>query len=302
VSGFGEGGGSAGVAANRRRVDPAVRAEGRRAASRRATRVALAAGAVLLAGLAGVAAWRWVTHAPALAIAEIRFVGIARATPDELAALSPVRPGDNVLLADVRAMERALARHPWVRTADVRRRLPRTLEVQVVERRAVAVVELGGLYLVDRGAEPFKRAEPGDGLDLPVVTGLDRDDFVERRGDVQPVLAGALALLESYAASPLAAEAPVSEIHVDLESGITLYVGEEGTQVRLGSGDLPQKLERLRQTLAALGATGRKADVVHLDNRARPSWVTVRVAGGGSDPTGVSPGGSRAGGKGPRGL
>jgi cell division protein FtsQ len=296
------GGGGAGVAlGNRRRVDPEVRAELRQAIRARATIAALGLAGVALAAAASWGAWHYLTHGAALRIAEIRFEGLSRATPDELAALSPVRPGDNIVASDLGAMERALARHPWVRSAEVRRRLPRALDVAVVERRPVALVELGGLYLVDREGEPFKRAQPGDGLDLPLVTGLDREDYVQRRAELEPVLTGALALVESYAATPLAATAPVSEVHLDLENGITLYVGEEGTQVRLGSGDLPRKLARLEQALAAVAANGRKAEVVHLDNRARPSWVTVRVAGGGSEPAGVAPGGSRAGGEGPRG-
>jgi cell division protein FtsQ len=296
------GGGSAGVVENRKRIDPAVRDELRRSARARAAVAALALAGAVIAGLAAWGAWRYVTRGAALRIAEIRFHGLSRATPDELAALSPVRPGDNIVAADLGAMEKALARHPWVRSADVRRRLPRALDVAVEERRAVALVELGGLYLVDRDGEPFKRAQPGDGLDLPLVTGLDRDDYVQRRAELEPVLAGALALVESYAQTPLAGSAPASEVHVDLEHGITLYVGEEAIQVRLGSGDLPLKLERLEKALAAVAASGRRAEVVHLDNRARPGWVTVRVAGGGSEPGGVAPSGSRAGGTGPRGL
>jgi cell division protein FtsQ len=287
---------------NRRRVDPAVRAELRQTAVARVRVVALVLGGLLLGGAACWGAWRFLSHGEALRITEVRFEGLSRATADELAALSPVRPGDNVLAADLGGMEKALAKHPWVRSADVTRRLPRALDVRVEERRAVALVELGGLYLVDRHAEPFKRALPGDGLDLPLVTGLDREDYVRRRAELEPVLAGALALIESYAATPLGGKAPVSEVHVDLENGITLYVGEQGTQVRLGSGDLPQKLARLEKALDALGAGGRKAEVVHLDNRTHPTWVTVRVAGGGDEPGGVSPDGSKAGGKGSRGL
>jgi cell division protein FtsQ len=292
-----------GVAAeNRRRVDPAVRAELRQAARARVRVGAAAAAGLLLAGGLLWGAWHVLTHAQALRIAEIRFAGLSRATPDELAALSPVRPGDNVFVADLRAMEKALAAHPWVRTARVARKLPRALEVRIEERAPIALVELGGLYLVDHDAVPFKRAQPGDGLDLPLVTGLSRDDYVARRAELEPVLAGALALVESYAASPLGARAPVSEVHVDLESGTTIYVGEQGTQVRLGTGELPQKLLRLERTLDELARHERKAEVVHLDNRARPGWVTVRVAGGGDDAAGVSPGGSKAGGKGSRGL
>ena len=49
-------------------------------------------------------------------------------------------------------------------------------------------------------------------------------------------------------------------------------------QVRLGTGDLEAKLARLEKVLSALRAEGRKAEVLHLENRLHPNWVTVRLA------------------------
>ena len=69
-------------------------------------------------------------------------------------------------------------------------------------------------------------------------------------------------------------------MHVDADHGVTLYVGDEATEVWLGTGELPEKLQRLKKVLAALGAEGKQAEVLHLDNRSRPSWVTVRLRGG----------------------
>jgi cell division protein FtsQ len=274
------GGGSGVVGENRRRIDPADCVALRR--DRRARLVAAAAVVAALALGAGAAlgSWRVLTRGDALQLREILFLGLDRVLADDLLALSPVKKGDNLVTADVEAMDRALRRHPWVRAVEIRRRLlPPRLEVRVEERRAMALVELGGLYLVDREAEVFKRAAPGDGLDLPLVTGIARDDYVEKRGGVEPLLSGALALVEGWAAAGLAERQPIQEIHV-AEGGTTIYVGERGVEVRLGTGELRQKLARLKDALALLDAGGQRAEVVHLDNRAHPSWVTVRLAGG----------------------
>jgi cell division protein FtsQ len=249
------------------------------AVSRPALRAAGATlGALLLAAGAALGGWRLLSGADLLRIREVRFAGAQRASAAELAALATVKPGDPLLGADLEALERAVARHPWVKSVEARRRLPPAVEVRVEERTPGALVDLGGLYLVDRQAHVFKRAAPGDGLDLPVVTGFTRDDYLQRRADLEPLLAGALALLEGYAREGLAAFGAVSEVHVDPDEGVTLYIGEEATQVRLGVGDLPQKLERLHRVLGTLRAGGRRAEVLHLDNRNRPSWVTVRLA------------------------
>jgi cell division protein FtsQ len=236
-------------------------------------------GLLALLAASGIAASRWLTQGEEFRIGAIRFEGTSRASEAELLALLPVKPGDNLFLADVEAAERALCRHPWVRSAEVHRRLPPALEARIVEREPKALVDLGGLYLVDRDAQVFKRAAPGDGLDLPLVSGFTRGDYVQRRRDLEPLLAGALALLDTWGAEGFGELASISEIHVDADEGLTLYVGDRGTQVRLGVGDLQQKLSRLRRVLESLRASGRRAEVLHLDNRNHPTWVTVRLAG-----------------------
>jgi len=268
---------------NRRRVDR-VPGERRRKAARA---VALALPTVAaVAGLAGALflLWRYGIAGDLLRIERIQLEGLARATPEELLELSPAQRGDHLLFVDPDAVEAALRRHPWVAAAEVRRRFPRTLEVKITERRPAALVDLGGLYLIDDRGEVFKRAAPGDGLDLPVVTGIEREAWVERREELEPLLTAALALLARWSARGLDGRASVSELHVDPDYGTTLWTGD-GMEVRLGQGDIEEKLTRLERVLSALDADGQRAEVLHLDNRRHPDWVAVRLAGrvGGPD-------------------
>lgn len=287
---------------NRRRVDRDP-AEQRRRLGRLVSLVIPPLVVVTLLGAAGWLGFRYAVQSELLRIGEVRFVGISRATAEELLELSPVQRGDHLLVADPALVEVALRRHPWVASAEVRRTWPPALEVRVTERRAAALVELGGLYLVDTEGEVFKRALPGDGLDLPVVTGIGRDDWVERRAEVEPLLRAALALVDRWAERGLDRRAPVSEIHISAEYGTTLWAGAEGLEVRLGQGALPEKLARLERVLAAVAAEGRRAEVLHLENRRRPDWVAVRFAMAGraqGQPDEAGP--QRAGGPGGRSL
>jgi cell division protein FtsQ len=240
-------------------------------------------------GVAAVAGWRHVTAGESLRVGAVRVTGAARASEAELLALAPVKPGDDLLSVDTDAVAAAVARHPWVATAEAHRRLPPAVEIVVTEREARALVDLGGTYLVDRDARVFKRAAAGDGLDLPLVTGFGRDDFAQRRQVLETRLRGVLALVDEYAREGLVPLAAIQEIHLDDDWGVTLYVGDEGTQVRLGQGDLPQKLGRLHRVLEALRAEGRKAEVIHLDDRNHPDRVAVRLSGS-SGSTGVQDG------------
>jgi cell division protein FtsQ len=232
----------------------------------------------LLAG-AGWLLWTQAGKGDLLRLREIRFEGLSRATPQELLELCPAQRGDHLLLVDPALVEDALRRHPWVASAEVRRTLPPALTIRIVERRAAAIVDLGALYLVDTAGEVFKRAHPGDGLDLPVITGVGRDGWIDRRAEVEPLLRGALALLDRWAERGLDRSAPVSEIHLSAEYGTTLWAGSDGMEIRLGQGSIPEKLTRLERVLEAVSAQGRRAEVLHLENRRRPDWVAVRLAG-----------------------
>jgi cell division protein FtsQ len=247
--------------------------------------VALALPSVLSLGLlggAGWATWKYGVQGDLLRVRQIRYLGLSQVRAEELAELSPVHAGDHLLLTDLDALARALQRNPWVDSVEVARRFaPPALEVAVTERRAAALVDLSGLYLVDRRGQVFKRAAPGDGLDLPVVTGLAREDHVARREETERRIEAALELLDRWREAGLDRRAAVSEVHLDPDLGVRVHAGDDGMEIRLGQGDLPAKLERLGRVLSALEADGRRAEVLHLDNRRHPDWVAVGLAGGG---------------------
>jgi cell division protein FtsQ len=285
---------------NRRKVDRDPAAE--HARLRRAFAFVLPPIAATAAvALLGWSVWRFGVDGDLLRIRELRFGGLSRVSAAELRELSPVREGDSLVFSDLDALAASLRGHPWIASVEVRRTLPPAIEIQVTERRAAALVNFDGLYLVDEAGHVFKRATPGDGLDLPLITGVGREDYVGRQAEVEPLLAGALALAGRWAERGLDRRAVLSEIHVDPDWGVSLFVGDEGMEIRLGTGEIPVKLERLERVLAALAVKGEKAEAIHLDNRRRPDWVTVRLSGR-RGPAGVRPAVAKAvDGRGPRG-
>ena len=200
--------------ANRRRVDR-VPGERRRKLARILRLCLPTAVALALLGACGAVGYRRAVAGDLFRLKEIRFHGLARTQAEELLAILPVQRGDHLLVVDPEAVEAALLRDPWVARAEVRRRLPPALDIEVTERRAVALVDLGGLYLVDPRGEVFKRAAPGDGLDLPVVTGIERDAWTDRRGEVGAAPGRRAGAGHRLGRGRLDGFAPISEIHVD---------------------------------------------------------------------------------------
>jgi cell division protein FtsQ len=223
--------------------------------------------------------WRWATSSEAFAIREIRFQGLSHATEQDLLHRSGLKPGDNLFRADLAKAGRAMQANPWVASARLARRLPGQVVATVVEHRPAALVQLGGLYLLDDEGRLFKKAAPEDKVDLPIVTGLSRDGWADRKPELQLRLFGALHLLDTWQAAGNALAA-VSEVRLDEDGGYTLFA-HDGTavqEVRLGSTDISLKLQRLAQVRAALARRGERASRIDLDNPARPDQAAATLA------------------------
>ncbi|MHB1843686.1 MAG: cell division protein FtsQ/DivIB [Deltaproteobacteria bacterium] len=271
---------------NRRRPDRALQAARTKAAARAAGMGLLQIAAVLaiVAGLwfGGRAGMRWLFTSPAFAVAEIEVTGNHRLDSALVRQLSGLSLGDNVFHVDLAGARQALLGNPWVRAARLSRELPRRVRIDVEERRAVAQVELGELYLADDEGQIFKRALPEDGADLPVVSGIGRQCFIERRSDALTLLSQALSLLPLVEHHHLPR---VSELHVDELLGLTVYLEAEGgpveapLAVKLGWDDLGHKLDLLGRARAELARRGLAATTIDLSNEKQPGRADIALAG-----------------------
>jgi cell division protein FtsQ len=208
---------------------------------------------------------RRVIASPRFAVRDVAVGPTEHVTPEEVAELAGVKPGDKLLAVDPDAVAARLTTHPWILAARVRRDLPATLSIEVTERRAVATALLGALYLLDEGGRPFKRATFAEADGLPVITGVSRDQYAAVRATSEAVFRQALALYAAYQDGH--PERPrLSEVHVDPRAGFTLVLFDGSGEIRLGRGDFPAKLDRLDRIFAALGPRGPSGlSVVYLD-------------------------------------
>lgn len=242
-------------------------------------------GKVILASViavAAIASGRLLeTHlksSPAFAIQTIEVSGNKHLSPDDVASAAGLALGLNVFEVSPEDVKARLENHPWIAEASVERRLPRTYQIMLRERVPAAVLVLdGSLYLVAEDATVFKRVGPGDPVDLPVITGIERSRFVRDRTFRASILVESVALLHDYRAAGLWKRAPIAEIHVGADEGLSLYVGEEPLLVRLGRGPYRSKFQKLRRIFDGLEGRGAQASYVYLDNVRRPDRATVRL-------------------------
>lgn len=251
----------------------------------------------VLACLAGaVALGRFVqqhlTTSAAFAIDRIDMQGLARLERKELLDAAGLALGANIFSRKPEDVRARLLRHPWILSAEVERRLPSRFTITIHEREPVALLaveacarthddesceEPSSLYLVSDEAKLFKRLSGKDPVDLPVITGVTRQRFASDPELSRRVLVDAVALLHDYRNSGLISRATIGELHIEANDGLSLYVGEDLTYVRLGAPPYADKLLRMKRVFERLEREQAHAEYIYLDNVLRPDRVAVRL-------------------------
>ena len=217
-------------------------------------------------------------------VREVVVSGHRRLSETEVLELAGISPGTSVLEADVDDLAAPLRAHPWVRWAKVERELPATLHVHLIEREACAYLATGDLWFVDETGEVFAPADPIESLDIPMISGVDREGLADpvKRMQLQVRLQGALNLARTWQIHGLARRYPLGELRLDPVRGYVVVAGSRGSsppvEVVLGEGPFREKLLRLEFTLEALRAEGRHADYALLDVSDEPSSALRNLA------------------------
>ena len=188
-------------------------------------------------------------------------------------------PGTSLLAIRPGQVERALMAHPWIAKAELSRKWPHRIHIRIQERDPLALVQVGeDLYYVDRQGMLYKPLSPGDPHNFPVITGLKPEQFQSVAGALPEVVAQAFQLLDvlKKASPPLNLE-NISEVHVDLERGFTLYANGLGGALDLGFKDYSEKLRKFAQLWPILVHQGLLTKIGRINlNYPRRALVTLK--------------------------
>lgn len=203
----------------------------------------------------------WLLTSPYFIIKEIEVGGNTKLSKTEILEIAGVNVGDNLFAIDADDIENGIISNPWIYEVKVERGFPDRLSIKIKERKPIAFINLDVLCFVDETGTIFKRTSLGDDIDLPMITGLKREDINEE-GRIYELSIKAINLLhllakretDNYAANsnqPFFELGNLSEINVDKDYGITLYTMQEGTRIELGDMDFIEGLERLDNIIKA---------------------------------------------------
>jgi hypothetical protein len=217
----------------------------------------VAAGAAVFTclGLLAVVVYASVTSAP-WRLRGYTVRGASYLTAAEVLAAAGFQSGDNLFWMDLKRAERNLRRHPRIREAQVRRRLPAEVVITVEERPAAAALVLNGeLWKVSADGVVLEPMAAGF-EDVPVLVGTRYRTAagVSGRRANRKELEEALAAIEGLGRADPAWAAAVE--YVDVESRVVVLAAGR-YRVKYGAGFDERTARRLRRVFEATRAKAR---------------------------------------------
>jgi cell division septal protein FtsQ len=220
---------------------------------------------------------RWLRTSESFSLIHVKMEGLERLTREEVLRAASIEEGMSIFSLDERDAGVRLRRHPWIREASVRKRMPDSVAIEIVEREFVALLWSGSLYRVDADGTVFEKHPSGAMLDRVIITGIDESLMGGDREILRSELRKIIQILGEYERMGLGSQAPVRSVNREHGGGIVLYIGDEAREVRLGAGHTRKKLRRLRAVLREIRRDELDWDYIMVDSRNFPERVVVKL-------------------------
>lgn len=218
------------------RVDTDPRISRRRQAVERSKRRRTLVRSIVVISIAFVT-WS-VFASPLLNVRHVQLAGARHTTASEISEAGRLGPGVNLLLLSTAEVASRVETLPWVKSAQVERKLPGTVAVRVVEREPAMALSVGAARWTVDGAG--RVLTPGQVGDLPILAGAEAGAVEEGERLEAPGLRGALRALASMPRRlrerVVAAFAPSAErISFSLDGGTLIRYGSAEQLVAKGA-------------------------------------------------------------------
>lgn len=219
-------------------------------------RAAIVVSVIALALYAGHRAIGVVAALEMFHVDQINVRGNHRLSKGEVLAMLESLRGRSVLAVDLADWRQALLSSPWVADASLRRTLPSTIDVVILERAPLGIGRINGsLYLVDdRGAVIDDYGPNYADLDLPIIDGLSGHTSPDAGSGEESanVYRARLArrLLDALRGRNMAGQ--ISQIDVSDSRNAVVLLNGDTTFIRLGDERFVERLQSYYELAPAL--------------------------------------------------
>lgn len=184
--------------------------------------------ALIIMGYGSYTVVHYLRTSPRFEIKKVDVVGLKRVEETQVLGQVKLPDGANVFAIDLDEVRERVEELKWVRFASVKRVLPDTIAISVMERQPVGLARVRKQILqFDTDAELLDR-DHGTGMNAPILDGLKPNDL---KGNMKKVG------LYQRIMDELHGQGELSEIHIGDDGDVSVVSLSEPLLVRLGTDD-----------------------------------------------------------------
>ncbi|MFH1243652.1 MAG: FtsQ-type POTRA domain-containing protein [Pseudomonadota bacterium] len=196
--------------------------------------------------------YHYLLSSPYLRLQQVEVEGVDGKIRDELIEACGLGSDSSLLDLNLNRLKQQMEGHPWIRSVTLERRFPHALIVQAEKERPLGVVLMDKLYYVNRWGEVFKEVSQSEGVDFPLVTGLDSEESRQREQLRRAV--SLMRTLESVGGPWTLNQ--LSEVNVKEDEVFSLYYKDIGAEIKLIGSQLGGEMDKLGRVARHLKETG----------------------------------------------
>lgn len=198
-------------------------------------------------------------------------------TKKALMSFAGLKLGTHLFTLNLSKLQKRLLSYPQVKSVQLKRMFPHTLEIRIKTHRPAAVVSMGGLYFLNRRGLPFARLNDAkEAKGFLRLSGIRREEYEQKPESTQQLFRQALALAQLYRKRKLMRYQPLREIQFDPILGYVLRT--DAGSIYLGTKGFPERLKQLQRIYKLFWQRGvRQLRYVYLNHRRHPRRAVVRV-------------------------
>lgn len=209
-------------------------------------------------GATGVLTFHLLGYSEIFRISNVTIHGNSLIREHQIREAADLENNASLLTVNTEKLAARIAEHPWIREVQVKKKWPSSLMINVCEYQPLALVNLGGegrqrLFYVDSAGVLFAPVTTARDIDFPVITGSpDRPSPRDHRLKLETPAGLALKFLQMARKSYVLPVQAISEIHVQTDGRLILYLVDRPFPIQLGQADMKKKFFRLTKILQDL--------------------------------------------------
>jgi len=209
----------------------------------------------------------WSTQNPVFNLQDVTINGNRLLHNDEILKLIEIKQGANIANIDLRILKDAIEAHPYIESAQISRRFPSSLWINVVERTPVAFINSTKLYAVDQSGVLLPLLQSVELSDLPIITGINGFLEVPGRQINSDFLLGAIELIHATRIVNSNFYQSLSEVNYDQKKGFIVYFNDATFPALFGFNDYFDKAQKLWAFILQIRREQRYEILRHVDLR-----------------------------------